>query len=136
MSTDEARALGAQTTEEILIHYGVKGMKWGVRRSRAERKAARFGGKTERQSSADHIYSRQLKAKKTHELSNQELKALNDRLTQEARLKQLSPSVIDRGHKHVKTTLAMTGTATTVLALRKPAIDLGKQLIKYDQSWV
>lgn len=136
MSQEEAVPLGAAAAEEILAHYGVKGMKWGVRRSRKERQQLKFGGKTERKSSADHIYSRQLKAKKTHELSNQELKALNNRLTQEARLKQLSPSVVDRGHKQVKNLLTITATTTTALALRKPALDLGKQLINYDQPWV
>lgn len=136
MSTEEARELGAETAGEILAHYGVKGMRWGVRRSRKERRQAQFGGKQQRKPSEDHVYSRKLKKKKTFELSNQELKALNERLQLESRKNQLDPSIVDKGHKTAKNLLAISATATTALALRKPVIDLGKQIIKYDDSWV
>lgn len=77
-----------------LYHTGVKGMRWGVRRSRS--KSASSANKSE-----DHIKSRRLKKKKPSEMSNAELKELTTRLQLEKQYKDLSPQKISAGKKFV-----------------------------------
>ena len=121
-----AVVLGVDFTSNVLEHHGVKGMKWGVRRSNKELRNAN--------NSADHEKTRYLMAKKTKELSNDELKAINYRLNQEAQLKKLNPSKVDTGHNVVKKFLAIATTGGALYALSqsphgKLAVDLGKKLL-------
>lgn len=86
--------------DDILAHYGIKGMRWGVRRSRAEldraagRRVAKGKPVTKTKASADAIRAAQLKktAKKqgTKVLSNNELKELNTRIQLEQQYKNLN----------------------------------------------
>ena len=84
-----------------LYHYGVLGMKWGQRKKRVP--------------SEDHVKSRELRKKKTSEMSTAELKKLNDRLTAENNYKEnlrkernfkVTPSKVVTG------VLAVAGTVT------------------------
>lgn len=59
-----------------LMHYGVLGMKWGRRKAR--------------NTSDDYKKSRSIKKKHVSEMSNQELKQLNERLQLEANYKNLT----------------------------------------------
>lgn len=93
-----------QTVEEFLAHHGVKGMKWGVRRSRSAgaqgvevirtRKGVKVSGGAGHEPHMDAInaaVARQ-KAKKSgsHALSNAELRLLNERLQMEQKYSQLT----------------------------------------------
>lgn len=60
--------------EEYIAHYGIKGQRWGVRRSQKE-----LGGN----SASDHKTARKLEKKGLHKLSNDELQVLNQRLNLE-----------------------------------------------------
>lgn len=60
---------------EALAHYGVKGMKWGKRKKR--------------ETSEDHNTARALAKKKPDEMSNAELRKLNERLQLERTYKDL-----------------------------------------------
>jgi hypothetical protein len=100
-----------------LEHAGVKGMKWGVR-------------KADRVASSDHTEARSLKKKKVSELSNTELRKLNDRKQLEKKYKDLNPNVIQAGHKKVAAIIALGGLAATAVALSKgPVGQLGKEAI-------
>lgn len=68
-----------------LAHYGVKGMKWGVR------KAEDSGPSTPRRAPAsdDHKEVEKLKSVSTRSLSNADLKALNNRMQLEQTYRQL-----------------------------------------------
>lgn len=87
-----------QTLDEVLEHYGIKGMRWGVRRS--ERQLARARGKsspkkkTEPKKSVDAAKAAAAakKAKKggVSSLSNKELQDLNTRLNLEQQYSRLA----------------------------------------------
>ena len=70
------------TFDGFLEHYGVKGMKWGVRRTDAQLARA-AGRKPKPEPSADAKRVANLRAKKTYSLTNAELKAINERLNLE-----------------------------------------------------
>lgn len=71
-----------------LYHWGVKGMKWGVRKKRAP--------------SEDHVRTKTLKKKRLYELSNDELKDLNTRMQLEVQYKNLKKQNVSAGKKFIK----------------------------------
>lgn len=85
-----------------LFHYGVLGMKWGVRK---------------RTRSADSARVKQIRKKKIKEMSNQELKEVNNRLNLENQYKNLKRNPISA--KKLATTFV--ATAATITAVTKAA---------------
>jgi len=73
--------------EKKLEHYGVLGMKWGVRKSRT-------ASKSSKETSA-------LRKKKAFELTDEELKKVNKRLDLEQRYNQLNPSKLNNAQKAI-----------------------------------
>lgn len=74
-----------------LKHYGVKGMKWGVRRASRRRSP-----------SEDHVRAKELKKKKLSQLSNAELRELNNRMNLESQYKNLKRQNVSAGRKFVQ----------------------------------
>lgn len=120
-----------------LYHHGVKGMKWGVRRTKAQlgHKVKKFVKKTKK-SINNAVEKRKAKeaekkkaSKSIHELSEAELKERINRLTLEkdyldlkAKVSELSPKRVSIGESFAKTFVdKMVGPA---------AEDVGKQLVK------
>lgn len=101
-------------TDEELMHFGVKGMKWGRRKSYSM--------------SSDHKNVSKLRKKKVPELTNKELETVNKRLNLEKSFKNLNPSTIKQGQNHVNQTLALVATVTSVVALAQSPY--GKAVIK------
>lgn len=62
-----------------LYHFGVKGMKWGVRHDKKSSGSSR-SRKTKRVASEDYTRSRDIMKKKPYEMSNRELQEANNRL--------------------------------------------------------
>lgn len=85
----------SELADDFLMHYGVKGMKWGKRKSSA--------------GSDDNAAVSPLRKKKAHELSNEELKKLNERMQLEQNYKKLNPGTAARGKKFAA---SIIGTAT------------------------
>lgn len=84
-----------------LIHWGIPGMKWGVRRKNS--------GGSSRPESEDHKTVKSLRSKKVSEMSNDELKKLTSRLQLEKQLKDLSASDVGIGQKFVQEVLSNAG---------------------------
>lgn len=97
--------------EGEMAQHGIKGMKWGVRRSDAQLKRARGD------ISEDHVLSRKRKKKKLAELSNSELKGLNERLQLERNNNDLQSRTalakIKRGTAAAAIILAVPTTIST-----------------------
>lgn len=97
--------------DNALAHYGIKGMKWGVRRD--DRQLLRARGDI----SEDYIVSRKNKKKPIPQLSNAQLKALNERLQLERTNNDLQSrsalAKIKKGTAVAGTVLAIGTTVTT-----------------------
>lgn len=119
--------------KDFIAHYGVKGQRWGVRRSKAAlaRQAKREG----RSQSEEHARAQQLLKKKRSELTNDELKFLNDRLNLETNFARLNPGAVDRGRSQTNKILATVGVGATAYNLVKSpagqaAVAAGKAALK------
>lgn len=84
-----------------LTHYGILGMKWGIRRSEAQLARAK-ARRERRQPSEDHIRAKALKKKKLKALSNNELRELNNRMQLETQYKDLKKKNKSAGRKFVE----------------------------------
>lgn len=83
-----------------LTHYGILGMKWGVRRSQA--KLARIGKRAKKGGwSEDAESAAKIKTKKVKQMSNAELKKLNERTRLENEYKNLNKRQKMAGEKFV-----------------------------------
>ena len=92
-----------------IFHIGVKGMKWGVRRSREERERARSAD-------ANTLRDVKSKAKKTKiaSLSNQELQAAITRMNLEKQYVSLNQSSYSKGKKFMKELIGIGKTANEI----------------------
>lgn len=84
-----------QTLDDVLEHYGIKGMRWGVRRTDeqlARARGRRRSSRREKSPDAAAAEEAKKKAKKggVSSLSNQELKKLNERLNLEQNYERLT----------------------------------------------
>lgn len=93
-----------------LMHHGVKGMKWGVRRARS-RVTSRY--------SSDYNKTRKLRRKSSKKLSNDELKELNNRMRLEQEYNRLSTSSVNRGMEIAKKAIAAAGVVGGAYAVGK-----------------
>lgn len=93
-----------ETAEDYeLFHYGVKGMKWGVRTSgggvktsRLERKLAEKAAEAKTHSS-DHKTAQKLRTKPLATMSNDDIRTLNKRLELETNYARLMESTRTKG---------------------------------------
>ena len=104
-----------------LTHYGILGMKWGVRRTDAQ--LARARGKTK---SEDFETAKALKKKKVSQLSNAELRKLNERKQLENQYSQLNQSTFKKGVAFVATATAVMGTALNFYNTANNTVKVGK----------
>ena len=98
-----------------LKHFGILGMKWGVRRQPGP--DGTVGSKTKSTVSEDYAKSRQAKAKGYKSLSNQELKELTNRMEMEKKLRELTVSDYSKGMEVAKGVLAVGTTVASIYAL-------------------
>lgn len=113
--------------QEFLAHYGVLGMRWGSRSHRDKqariqtakkanlevRKAKRTKGKGDPgDPSEDHTKASNLKKKPLSQMSNAEIRALNERLQLERQYRDLNRKETSKGEKFVKDILVNAAKQT------------------------
>ena len=97
-------------TTDFLEHHGVKGMKWGVRKSGT------------RKTSSDYKKTAKLRNRHPAELSNKQLKSINERINLEQNYRRLNPSKIKTGIVAVSGLLATAELANrSIQFLKSPA---------------
>lgn len=101
-----------------LCHYGVLGMRWGHRRSRGFSRSRSAKRRTEdAKSSPDSKKVASIRKKKVNEMSNQDLRDVNNRLQLERQYKDLTTKK-NIGQKAIK---AFIATGTTIAAIETSA---------------
>lgn len=116
MLNDDARSFLAHAELEVLAHAGVKGMKWGVRRARkpATQRKASVAGKTVSNATkghGDHQIVRDNRKRRASQLSNDELRRLNDRMRLENEYRSLKKKDRDRTAANTRTALQVASDA-------------------------
>ena len=104
----------------VLIHHGIKGMRWGIRRFQNKNGSLTLAGKKRygdndssgRIPSDDHIQAKALKKKRVYEMSNKELEALTRRMQLEKQYKDLNRQSMSRGQKMIVDVLNEVGKET------------------------
>ena len=98
-----------------LCHYGVKGMKWGIRKSKYYSKSR---AKRRKSYSSDYKKTERLRKKNYKQLSDDELKDLNKRLQLEKQYRDLNPKGIYKGQQYVKSVIGIASTIGGLYALK------------------
>lgn len=88
--------IAVNMSENMLQHYGVLGMRWGRRSG-----GRGSGAKRQGPSSSEASSVAKLRKKKANELTNEELKKVNERINLERQFKSLNPTRTDRAKKLV-----------------------------------
>ena len=112
--------------DKTLQHYGIPGMKWGVRRSEAQ--LARARGK--KSWSDDAKEAKKIKKKKVNQMSNSELKKVNERVRLEQEYSRLNPKTVKKGMNAVAKTAVATTTVLTLYNNADKLIAIGKKFMK------
>lgn len=113
-------------TEEELSHFGVVGMKWGVRKGRGgilsrfkKRRKKQEDTKPDDKQNApkkkpgeEHAEKLKLQRKKVSEMTNAELKLVNERMQLEKQYKQLSKEEVGKGKQFVIDVLTNSAKTT------------------------
>ena len=111
-----------------LYHYGVPGMKWGVRRS--QNKLDKIDRRSKKNDwSEDATTAAKIKTKKVSQMTNAELRKLNDRRNLEQQNANLSRNS-SKGRAAVKAFIATAGTITAVSAAAAIYAKHGKKVYK------
>ena len=95
-----------------LKHFGIPGMKWGVRR----KSSGEDSSKEKSTPSADHVYTRELLSKKNSHLTNAELKDLTTRIDMEKKVTKYRNETNKR-EKTLKIVEDLTAAGTTIAGL-------------------
>lgn len=114
--------------EAFIAHFGVKGMKWGVRRPGTGEASTHVSADHQRAEAVSHL----IKSHGVKAASNNDLQDLVTRLNLESQHARLTatPSRIEAGHGFVRKTLGLTKTGIDVAKTGLDAVETGKRVVK------
>lgn len=116
--------------EEYLKHFGIPGMKWGRRKARSTMKSVKKKLRSPKKNqSDDYKKTTTLRKKKIHQLSNAELKVINERLQLERSYKDLSSKDVSPGRKFAQDLLKDVGRET-IRDVLKEGIKIGIKAVR------
>lgn len=116
-----------------VLHYGVLGMKWGVRRTEAQ--LARARKKAAKQEPDHDDYKKAHSGKSYRAMSNQELRDANNRLNMEKQYKDLIRKT-NKGKKIVTGFIAGAATTTAVVKATKTYMKYGNFVLDKFGNWL
>ena len=102
-------------SSDNLMHYGIKGMKWGVRRSEAQLARAR-GHSSKPSDDKNEVAARKVAVKNRRTMSDSDLKKRIERLKLEREFKNLTEDDIAPGRKYVSEILSASGKKALTMA--------------------
>lgn len=110
--------------EDFIKHHGVRGMKWGVRRSRTQVKT-----------SSDFKKTASSRKRNPAELSNKQLQAVNKRFEMEKKYRDFNPSNFKKGQQFAKEVLTASAIIGGLVGIAntphgRAFIKVGSQFVK------
>lgn len=97
---------------DYISHFGVKGMKWGIRRYQNKDGSLTPEGRKRYGRSEDSEKVRELRKKPVSAMSNQELETVIRRMNLERQYRDLKSSEVNSGKKKAKEVLDYANTAS------------------------
>ena len=113
--------------DDFLAHYGILGMKWGIRRKRG--KDGLVTNKVVNPSD-DFKKAADLATKRPSEMSNEELKVLTSRLQLEKQYKELTSASQSKGKKFVTDVLQNAGKQVATTYTAKYMTEMMERMLK------
>lgn len=110
-----------------IYHYGILGMKWGRRRSREELARNRKNSGTDNWSE-DAKTASNIKSKSVKQMSNVELRQLNERTRLEQEYSRLNPSAAKKGRAYIAAAAGVMSTALSIYNNSDKLVAAGKRI--------
>lgn len=135
-----------------LAHYGIKGMKWGIRRKTNSDGLVIKGSAPEKEYSSDAATAKasreKAQSKGVQSLTNDELKALNERMNLEQNYDRLNPAPVKKGRDYIggitKTAKVLNDVDRAVQkipgmenvpGMNHPAVQIGRKILRGTEAF-